>query len=77
MKVILLQDDIDYYDGEKHIGVAIFKYDESFQLEDKESLDDYLASKDCIDRVYGPSEEAAMHNALLECSENNYEVVLS
>ena len=77
MKVILLQDDIDRYGGENHIGVAIYKYDESFELKDEESRDGYIASQDCIERIYGPSEETAMHNALLECSENNYEVVLS
>ena len=77
MKVILHQEDIVRYGGEKHVGIGIYEYDESFDLSNEEAFDGFLAAGESIERVYGPSEYAAMHNAKLECEQKNYEIVLS
>lgn len=77
MDVILLHDDTEYVDGKKRIGVAIYAYDGSFAIEDDEKFDAYIASNDCIERVYGYTDEGALQNAEAVCEENGYNIVVS
>ncbi|QST02694.1 hypothetical protein IMZ31_19285 (plasmid) [Pontibacillus sp. ALD_SL1] len=76
MNVILVQDDMDRIAGEKRYGVGIYPCNEQLAaLEHEDDLMDRLLETEVLERVYGPSEDAAFHNAEMVCKEEGYTIV--